>query len=406
MKKKLISLAVASALATPMVASAQSTHVTMFGSVQAEYSTVDIEGISSQAHVGDDTGRSKWGLHVVEDLGGGLKAKVHVEYGFSTGSGNLGVARERWAALANDDWGEIKFGRVQSPFKDFAGGMTIDPFAYTSLQAGGSGGTMTASANGLGAGANGFVNSALRYDSPTVDGFTFSGLLMPGDSRRFDPTSLGGAPVGLGVNPTNSGGEDGEWDFQIAGTYEMEIEGHDITVFGGYSRDNISTVQKTFGVLKDEEVWRGGATWSYQNFRIRGQYENIQNAVGASTCTTAGMLGAQQPTLAGLPLGDTRAQCNSAMNLNGDGDIWFVGGEYIVGDTRLIAQGGMANANKVSGVAFSSSREVSSFTVGAIHNLSKRSSLFGGYQRTMVDDTNFVADSDANKYTIGIRHDF
>ena len=56
MKKKLISLAVAGALATPMVASAQGTNVTMFGSVQAEYATVNKDGQSSQAHIGDDTG--------------------------------------------------------------------------------------------------------------------------------------------------------------------------------------------------------------------------------------------------------------------------------------------------------------------------------------------------------------
>ena len=45
MKKKLISLAVASVLAAPMVASAQgTTNVTLFGSVQAEYATVNREG--------------------------------------------------------------------------------------------------------------------------------------------------------------------------------------------------------------------------------------------------------------------------------------------------------------------------------------------------------------------------
>ena len=131
MKKKLISLAVAGALATPMVASAQGTNVTLFGSVQAEYATVNKDGQSSQAHIGDDTGRSKFGAQITEELGGGLKAKARVEYGFATGADSIGIARERWAALSNDQWGEIKFGRVQSPFKDFAGGMTIDPFAYT-----------------------------------------------------------------------------------------------------------------------------------------------------------------------------------------------------------------------------------------------------------------------------------
>ena len=390
MKKKLISLAVAGALATPMVASAQGTNVTIFGSVQAEYATVDYDGFTSQALIGDDTGRSRWGLHVVEQLGSGLKAKAHIEYGFNTGSGDLGVARERWVALANDAWGEVKFGRVQSPFKDFAGGQTIDPFAYTTLQAAGSGGTMTASRNGMGSGAQSFVNSAARYDSPTVEGFSFAALLMPGDSNRLDP-------MGGNGDPTNAGGEDGEWDFQITGKYEANVADHNVGVFGGYSRDNISTNQKALQGIgaDDEEVWRGGASWSFMDFRLSGQYENVNNASinGAASCTSAAQLGSA---------GDPRAQCNSAMNVNGDGHLWFVGAEYAIGSTRLVAQGGMSEADRTTAA---NKREVSSFTVGAIHNLSKRSSLFGGYQRNMIDDRNAVF-RDSNVYTVGMRHNF
>jgi len=403
MKKKLISLAVAGALAAPMVASAQGTNVTLFGIVQAEYATVNKEGQSSQAHIGDDTGRSRWGMHVTENLGAGLKAKAHVEYGFSTGSGALGIARERWVGLANDNWGEVKFGRVQSPFKDFAGGMTIDPFAYTTLQASGSGGTMSASANGLGSGANGFVNSAARYDSPKVEGFSFSGILMPGDSNRLDPANVIAPSGSFAGSQSNSGGEDGEWDFQVAGKYEAQFQGHNLAVFGGYSRDNLSTRQRTGNagypaLVNNEHIWRGGASWSFQNFKLNGQYENINNAVGAATCTNAGMLG--NPAT-GSP--DSRGQCNSAMNWGGDGNIWFAGGQYDWGNTSFIAQGGMTNAHGLAGGA--SSREVSSFTVGAIHNLSKRSSLFGGYQRAMVDDRNAVF-RDSNTYSIGMRHNF
>ena len=91
------------------------------------------------------------------------------------------------------------------------------------------------------------------------------------------------------------------------------------------------------------------------------------------------------------------------MNFGGDGNIWFAGGQYDLGNTSLIAQGGMTNAKGLEGGA--AKREVSSFTVGAIHNLSKRSSLFGGYQRAMVDDKNAVF-KDSNTYTVGMRHNF
>lgn len=402
MKKKLISLAVAGALATPMAVSAQGTNVTLFGSVQAEYATVNKDGQSSQALIGDDTGRSRWGAHITENLGGGLKVKARAEYGFNTGSGALGIARERWVALANDNWGELKFGRVQSPFKDFAGGMTIDPFAYTTLQASGSGGTMTASANGLGSGASSFVNSAVRYDSPKVEGFSFSGILMPGDSNRLDPANVIGASSTFQGSNSNSGGEDGEWDFQVAGKYEANVAGHNLGAFGGYSRDNISTRQRTGNLgypalSNNEHVWRGGLMWGFQNFKLSGQYERVSNAVGAATCTNQAALG--NPAT-GNP--DSRGQCNSAMNLGGDGHLWFAGAQYDWGNTSIIAQGGMSDANAT---ALQARREMSQFTVGLIHNLSKRSSLFGGYQRAMLDDRANIF-KDSNTYSVGVRHNF
>lgn len=410
MKRKLISLAVAGALATPVVASAQGTNVTLFGSVQAEYATVNKDGQSSQALIGDNTGRSKFGAQITEELGGGLKAKARVEYGFSTGSGALGIARERWVGLANDQWGEIKLGRVQSPFKDFAGGMTIDPFAYTTLQASGSGGLMTASANGFGSGASSFVNSAVRYDSPRVEGFSMSGILMPSDANRLDSSNFYPATSSQAGSQANSGGEDGEWDFQVAGKYDAKVQDHNFGVFGGYSRDNISSRQQaTLGTTSNEHVWRGGAFWSFQNFRLGGQYERVTNAIGAATCSNQAALG--NPATG---LGDTYGQCNSAMHLGGNGQLWFVGGQYDWGNTSLVAQGGMSQANSTADLgslipgATLAKREFSQFTVGLIHNLSKRSSLFGGYQRGMVDDKNPGTSlfRDSNTYTVGMRHNF
>ena len=156
MKKKLIALAVAGALAAPVVASAQGTNVTIFGRVQAEYSLVDFSGQPSQGSLQDNSRSSRWGLHITEDLGNGLKANARLELGLNAGSGSATTPREQWVGLSSNQWGDVKFGRVQSPFKDFAGGMTIDPFAYTTLQANGAGGTMSAGANGLGSGANSF----------------------------------------------------------------------------------------------------------------------------------------------------------------------------------------------------------------------------------------------------------
>ncbi|WP_300088637.1 porin [uncultured Nitrosomonas sp.] len=408
MNKRLIALAVAGALAAPLAASAEGTHVTIFGRLQAEYATVDVDGFNAQSAVSDDALQSRWGLQIAEDLGAGLRAIGRIEYALNPGGGDVhSTAREQWVGLGGDQWGEVKFGRVQSVLRDFAGGHSIDPFADTSLHATGSGGLMVSSANGYGSGDHGFVNSAVRYDSPVVEGFSVAGLLMPGDADKNDPT-LGGLTSGY------AGGENGEWDFQVGAKYSGQFDIVGVDVFGAYSRDNASKAQKSWGV-KDEQIWRGGAVFSVADFRLRGQYEYVVDANpfgGAASCTSASAFGAYNLANPTLSADGGRGQCNSAMNPNGNGNLWIVGADYTIGNTQLVAQGGMATAKRSGDVLdpFGSyaRRNVENITVGVIHNLSRRSSLFGGYQRVWVKDRNLApgADADRNVYTVGVRHDF
>lgn len=404
MNKRLMALAVAGALAAPLAASAEGTHVTIFGRLQAEYATVDIDGFNAQTAVSDDALQSRWGLQIAEDLGAGLRAIGRIEYSLNPGGGeDRHLAREQWVGLGGDQWGELKFGRVQSVLKDFAGGHTIDPFAYTSLHANGSGGLMASSDNGYGSGDHGFVNSAVRFDSPVVEGFSVAGLLMPGDADKNDPTR----------DPSYAGGENGEWDFQVAAKYSGQFDAVGVDIFGAYSRDNVSKLQKSLGASKDEQIWRGGAIFSVGDFRLRGQYERVYDANpfgGAASCTHASTFGDYNPLSPTQSADGGRGQCNSAMNPNGNGSLWIAGADYTIGNTTLIAQGGMAVAKKTGDILtldpYYAKRNVENITVGVIHNLSRRSSLFGGYQRVWVKDRNIAADTDRNVYSVGVRHDF
>ena len=171
MNKKLIALAIAGVFGIPLTATAApGDGVTLFGRVQAEYGSIDIDQVAGpndyrQESISDNAGTSRWGLMITEDLGGGLKANARIEYGFRTGNGVLDNVREQWVGLSGQHWGALQFGRVQSPFKDFAGGGTLDPFSSTNLQARGSGGAMYAPGNGMGAASH--VDHSIRYNSPS-----------------------------------------------------------------------------------------------------------------------------------------------------------------------------------------------------------------------------------------------
>ena len=407
MNKKLIALAVAGALGVPMVASADSSSVTIFGRVAAEYGSTRIDQTPAneyrQETIGDNTGTSRWGMLISEDLGNGLKANARIEFAFRTGNGVTESAREQWVGLSSKTWGEAQFGRVHAPFKDFAGGTTLDPFNTTNLQARGSGGALYTPANGFGAGA--FVDHAIRYNSPSFGGFSAAVLLSPVDATQTDGTTGGG----------NVGGKGGASNYQLGLKYKFGTSGE---IFGGYSNDDASDLQRSvvtngrFG--DDEEVWRIGASWKFGDFTVAGQYDKIENALAGNGGTTCGGGGSAN---GGGDAGITTTQCNTALNTNGEGDIWFLTAQYKLGKTTLVVQGGKTNADAQG---TSVERESKNFTVGAIYNFSKRTRVFGGYQRVSIDGGRDVANTinstqaqvnaatqpDRSTWTIGMRHDF
>jgi predicted porin len=111
-------------------------------------------------------------------------------------------------------------------------------------------------------------------------------------------------------------------------------------------------------------------------------------------------------------------------------------GSYKWGNTSFILSGGMTNADSTSAsgaIAAAAKRQAHTFTAGVIHNFSKRTSVFGGYQHVYVNNSNGAAANDlpstgdtastngagglgyaapgyatGNRatYTIGIRHNF
>lgn len=416
MNKKLIALAVAGALSAPMIASAAD-GVTLFGRVGVELGSIDIDQTGAnnyrQESISDNMGASRWGLLITEELGGGLKANARVEYGFRTGNGVADNAREQWVGLSGQNWGALQFGRVQSPFKDFAGGGTIDPFITTNLQARGSGGAMYAPGNGMG--AAGFVDHAIRYNSPSWGGFSMALLASPTDATQTDATTGGG----------NIGGKGGKNNYQLGLKFKIGSAGE---IFGGYSMDEANDAQSATIINghrgDDEKVARLGTAWNFGPFRIAAQYDHIENALdgnGGTTCSGGAAGNGNE--------GASTAQCNSALNTNGDGNIWFVTTQYKIGKATLVLQGGKTEADSVGGggIMLAQEREATNFTAGAIYNLSKRTRIFGGYQVVEIDGARNVANTttgvagatptaapaallatqpDRETWTIGMRHDF
>jgi len=235
MKKTIIALATATALAAPMAAQAGAK---IYGALQVEIASVDNDGYGENNTGGSRTGtaatqsalkvgdnkRGRIGIKVSEDLGGGLKGLAKFEWQVDTPNGNISDgAREGWVGLKGG-FGEVKAGRIKTAYK-YTGGVKYDPFVTTYMEARKSGGM-----KGGAFGQNSFWNTSASY------------------KNKFGPVSVWvtyGADEGDGTtaNPGNSG--DVSWAVKYkASSFEVFAAANsddsatgktanDVTKFGG-----------------------------------------------------------------------------------------------------------------------------------------------------------------------------
>lgn len=114
MKKTLIALAVLAA------SSASMAQVTLYGVADVSVGSSNAGGAKSDANMQTNNvmndGNSRWGIKVVEDLGGGMKATAQFEQNIDYSTGATATTSARYAYMALDGgFGRIKAGRTLSP---------------------------------------------------------------------------------------------------------------------------------------------------------------------------------------------------------------------------------------------------------------------------------------------------
>ncbi|WP_175716253.1 porin [Burkholderia anthina] len=167
---------------------------------------------------------NRWGLRGSEDLGGGLSAVFDLENGFNIDNGKLGnggdlFGRQAWVGLASRQWGTLTMGRQYDFLVDF-----VAPLSATGSGFGGNIADHPFDNDNLNNDMR--MNNAVKFRSPTVDGFTVGGAYAfsnaAGGFSDNNAFSVGaawaGGPVNLavaylqasqpgGVNaPQNAGG--------------------------------------------------------------------------------------------------------------------------------------------------------------------------------------------------------
>ncbi|MEX3966882.1 porin [Paraburkholderia sp. EG286B] len=242
MRKRVLYAAVA-ALLPPCYAHAQSS-VTLYGTLDEGLNyTSNARGHSAWAMVSGDTGESSFGFKGNEDLGGGLAAIFTLESGFNLNSGALNeggrlFGRQAFVGLQSSSWGTLTLGRqydatvdLWSPFT--AAGSSIGDLAAHPF-------------DNDNADQDFRFNNAVKYVSPTFQGFQAEGSYGFSNATNFADNRAYSAALGYSIGP-----------FSAALAY-MRIGNGNLNTTGAVGGDGVFTAARQQNI-------NAGIKWTFSD---------------------------------------------------------------------------------------------------------------------------------------------
>ncbi len=348
MQKKLIALAVASALTVPALALADTGNVTIYGTADVSYDFVNAGNLgTSSQRVSSNT--SNIGLKGSEDLGGGLSAVWQVEQlvdisGASNATNGF-ATRNTFIGLSSGSLGTVVLGRHDTPYKIATRG--LDVFANgiadnRSLMGQSSSSIALSAGNNTATAFDGRQPNVIAYISPAM-----AGLTVAVGHVNLNQT--------LGLNQSVSPAHNsGAWS--VAGLYgngpffgSLAYEKHDLQSF-------------TAQVGAEEKAWKLGLGYTQEAFNVGLAYEKTSDNLGGATCTALTALASVAGDCAGH-------------------NAWYLGGKYNFtgSDAVKLAYTKMGNMTVAKQNAADTSAH--QLSVGYDHNMSKRTTVYALYTK-------------------------
>ena len=224
MKKTLIALAVLAASTASMA------QVTLYGVADVSLGAIgNVPGAKSDLNMftngATNDGNSRWGIKVVEDLGGGMKATAQFEQNIDYSTGATGTADARYAYLALDGgFGRVKAGRTLTP--SFFGVATWELTGAANF---------SAVANQFGfAGGPSRNSREFSYTTPTMGGFSatlgyvteLDGIENGGLGSKIDANAIYAAgPLAVGLsywkNDKVAAGQSTDGNYALGASYNF-----------------------------------------------------------------------------------------------------------------------------------------------------------------------------------------
>ncbi len=376
MNKKLLSVAVSAALASPAVLAGD---VTMYGQVHIATSSYD-SGIDSGDGWDISSHASRLGFKGSEDLGGDLKAIWQIELGIAASDdeddddgGNTtnnadGLSYRNTFVGLSGNWGTALIGRHDTPMKISTA--SLDLFSDTIADYNNNG----ADDELFGAGnltslpilvfqGIGFVDlrvdQAIAYVSPNLNGLTLAGaIVQPGMDRTTGAsTNADGFAEAYSLAAMYSNGP-------FYASFAWERLSEDLV------EELVDANTSAQAGLEEDTRWRMGLGYTANGFHVGFVYEN------------------QDTVLSGT-----------------DAQRWQISGSYIFGNNVIKA---MYGENEFENLGVSNRDiDIDQWALGLDHNFSKRTKVYAVY--TDVDvDVNPASPMDLSwdGFSLGMVHKF
>jgi len=394
MNKKLMAMAVAGALATPMAALAQTATVQVYGLVNMEYGYVNqpdnAAGVGRSSVDALNAGASRIGFRGEEQLGGGLSAWFQCESDFRFLGGTTetsGTWCDRNSALGmKGAFGNFFIGTWDSPSKRVHGlsRVGVNDTGWTGVT------TMTASNGGIWTGTVSDRNPhSVNYDTPRFGGFSASFQYTTLQTARNAAGTFAGVEAGglANVVPTPKGRRWG-----VSGQYV----GGPFSVFGSYSQadDDKSGGGNLVGANGGkDEYWSIGGNFTVGPVKVGLAYFDAEIECATATCASAGASATWPGAVAG----------------SRERKSWHLSGEWNIAGPHTL-RGGYTRADDTEGVGISAAalnadNGAALWQIGYQYTFSKRTygTIIYAYQDNDSQGTYTLTGNSANAAAGGFR---
>ncbi|WP_260294377.1 porin [Sedimenticola hydrogenitrophicus] len=294
--KKLLSIAIAAAVAAPMAVSADTT---IYGLIDNALTNND-NGTTDSWDIEEGNGTSRFGVKGSEDLGNGLKALFQYEWdtesteGGSTSSVGL-KTRLAYVGIAGN-FGTVAIGRQWTPYYGAVGKTNI----------------MNAPSTGFRQHLNTFrTGNALAYVSPNFNGFSAAIAFVIDDTASNDIED-GADATNLALNYNNGPLSVG------LGYHTQEATGAVAAVAAVPGNAGSAAI----AAAADVDIWGLSGKYNFGNFAVIASYE--EKDTGSSSNTEAWGLGAE----AYFGNNTVRALVGNTDTGAADTDAWAIGVQH------------------------------------------------------------------------------